>query len=402
MPLASVRLHALTNAFLADFCDVARLYFLLEVDPGELWGGKGTASFVVVITSAVAAASVLGVAVAYASDAMRHPERLARLGALISACTWTALAASRSLRAEAAAALVVAEFGIVVWSCAMDASRVRGDPAIAEKAQIVQISGFWLGTALALALGGGAAEIAHGPFYVFGAAAAFAWAATFALPALPETLVDEHCYATPPHKVAWEIATKLKPWILLNTAVLVVPSVSDAVVFFLAKARGASAFRIGMLGAFACALSGASAMLMDRILNGSDREVAFAVLCWGLFSSCGAIGLTTLGSTSEVAEEIPAIVRASFACVLAAGQAAMCVPFYSRLSRELHTRNERRASVNALVQTMAAAGKFVGSVATVMMCRDFGISGDSLRGVYPLLHVAATLQPLPMVAVPFH
>ena len=394
--LLPFKIHAFLNAFLADFADVARLYYLMQVISPEFFGGLNSASFVVFVTSSVAAVKLLGVVFAFGMDRLKHPERVARLACAFTAGVWTAMALLKTRHPAAASGFVLAEVGVTMWTCSLDAVRVRSSSVSeAEALQRAQITALWAGTALALLLGGFAGEVSgNDPFQVFAAAATCAWLTAVTVPGLPP---PEHLENAAPNSpelsplgAALEIIRAVWPWFVLNLATQCVPGVSDAVVYFLARARGFSAAGIGALGALACLLSALAASCASP--HNSLR--------WSLVACAAAIGLTTLASTSAEAERVPAFLRAGSACVQAAAQVALSVPFYSAVATELSRRKERRSAVSALVQAAANITNFLGTALTVGLCREFRISGDTLRGVEPLFHVGATLTPLVMLAVP--
>lgn len=89
--------------------------------------------------------------------------------------------------------------------------------------------------------------------------------------------------------------------------------------------------------------------------------------------------------------------RASAACVVAAAQIGMCVPFSVGVAHELARRGERRCAVNACVQAVGGLGSIPSVALTLGMCAQFRISAGDLSGVLPLLHVVAALTPLPLL-----
>jgi hypothetical protein len=398
-PRRSLRLfraHAFMNAFLADFADVARLYFIMRVDAGSFFGGESSASFYILIVSCVSATRYLSFPIALFLDTVPYPEEYARAGCLVAAVVWTCLAAANRFTPEVAAAFVAAEVGTTVWSCALDAVRVKAhDLESAEAMQIAQISAAQAGIAAALSLGGLAAQALPNPLHVFAMVAAFTWASFF-LPSppcesqiTPTAIVSGESVA----ESARSVLESVRPWFFVNAAVLCVPGTTDAVTYFLARARNFNAVDLGALGATACVLSALSAMVAEKRVSWESA------LGWGAIASAGAIGLTTLASTSAEAERVPTWVRALCACVVMAAQVAMSVPFYSSVAKKLAEKGETRSAVNALVQTIGSAPGFVGAALTFAMSREFRISGNTLRGVEPLLHVGATLSSLPMIVV---
>ena len=382
--------HALVNALLADFADLARLYYVISID-------ASSAALLVMVSASVMAAKFLAVPAAFALDRAHAPEKFAVPGCALAALAWTALAAvAGSRKLWTVTLFFAAECGIVLWSCALDATRVRtvlqSDAARAQQGR--QLAAFFVGTALALLLGGGAATLMP-PRAVFAVCAVACWCAAAGAPPLPST-----CELQPdPEPVHAAVAKTLRaaaPYALLSNAVLAVPATTDAVVYFLAHTRGFTAMHMGLLGFATCVASAAAAVLAEKALARHGRGV---VVVAGLVNCAAALALTTLASASESAERVPLLVRASAAGLGAAAQTAMCAPYAVVVAHELARRGERRGAVNACLQALGGLGGVAGVVFTAAMCGEFRVSAGDLSGVLPLLHVVAALTPLPMLVL---
>ena len=383
--------HALVNALLADLADVARLYYIISLD--------ASATLVVVVSSAVMAVRFLNVPLSFALDRSSRPEVLAAPGCALAASAWTALAyVAHKKESWTAVFFVLAECGIVVWSSAIDASRVRSitDMQEAAEQQAHQLSAFFVGTALALLLGGVFATFLNATA-VFALCALACWLVACAAPRLPGAcpLLTQQ-QQRPVRDVVAETLRAAVPYAALSNAVLAVPASTDAVVYFLAHTRGFTAMHMGLLGFAACVASALAAVAAEKALAKYGKSM---VVVAGLINCAAALALTTLASTSESAERIPMVVRAFSACVSAAAQTALCVPFSVTAAKELARKGERRSAVNACVQAVGGLGTIVSVVATVGMCSEFRISAGDLSGVLPLLHVDAVLTPLPMLVM---